>query len=290
MFDGCSLHGSRVFMNLDAVRQMYDFSGRTVVLTGGTGVLGSAMAQSLAACNANVVLLARNLPRAEKLLASFASDQGRHRVLAADVLDRSAVERAGAVVSSEYGRVDCLLNGAGGNDPRATTNAEQPFFDLPAEAFRHVLDLNLLGTLIPTQVFGKLMAAQKAGTILNVSSVSADRPLTRVGAYGVAKAGISNLTRWLAVHMAEEYSPDIRVNAIMPGFFLTEQNRFLLTDRESGSPTARGRKIIDHTPMRRYGSPEDLIGTMLWLLSPASRFVTGIVVPVDGGFTAFGGV
>jgi NAD(P)-dependent dehydrogenase (short-subunit alcohol dehydrogenase family) len=277
-------------MTSDAVRQMYDFTGRTVVLTGGTGVLGSAMAQALASCNANVVLLARNLDRAERLLAGFPVGGGRHRALVADVLDRSAVERAGAAIRADYGRVDGLVNGAGGNHPRATTNPDQAFFDLPAEAFRHVLDLNLVGTLIPTQIFGKLMAEDRSGCIVNVSSVSADRPLTRVGAYGAAKAGISNLTRWLAVHLAEEYSPDLRVNAIMPGFFLTEQNRFLLTERETGAPTARGRRIIDHTPMRRYGTPDDLTGALLWLLSPASRFVTGIVVPVDGGFTAYGGV
>lgn len=272
------------------IGQMYDFSGRTVVLTGGTGVLGSEMARALAGCNANVVLLARNVPRAEQLLQSLGHTKGRHKALAADVLNRASVEEAGAAVRAEYGRVDCLVNGAGGNDPKATTNPEHRFFDIPAEAFQHVVNLNLIGTVIPTQVFGKVMAEQKAGAILNVSSVSADRSLTRVGAYGAAKAGISNLTQWLAIHMAEEYSPDIRVNAIMPGFFLTEQNRFLLTDRETGAPTARGKKIMDHTPMRRYGTPQDLTGALLWLLSPASAFVTGIVVPVDGGFTAYSGV
>lgn len=277
-------------MTSETIREMYDFSGRTVVLTGGTGVLGSEMARSLAGTNANVVLLARNVARAEQLLQSLSGTKGRHKAVAADVLNRAAVEEAGKIVGGEYGRVDCLVNGAGGNDPKATTNPEHRFFDIPAEAFQHVVNLNLLGTVIPTQVFGKFMADQKAGVVLNVSSVSADRSLTRVGAYGAAKAGISNLTQWLAIHMAEEYSPEIRVNAIMPGFFLTEQNRFLLTDRETGAPTPRGKKIMDHTPMRRYGSPEDLTGALLWLLSPASRFVTGIVVPVDGGFTAYSGV
>jgi NAD(P)-dependent dehydrogenase (short-subunit alcohol dehydrogenase family) len=277
-------------MTPESIRELYDFSGRTVVLTGGTGVLGSEMARSLAGCNANVVLLARNVERAEQLLQSFGGGTGRHRALAADVLDGASVQKAGATVREEYGRVDCLVNGAGGNDAKATTNAEHRFFDIPPEAFQHVVNLNLLGTVISTQVFGKFMADQKAGTILNVSSVSADRSLTRVGAYGAAKAAIGNLTQWLAVHMAEEYGPDIRVNAIMPGFFLTEQNRFLLVDRETGAPTARGKKITDHTPMRRYGKPADLIGAMLWLLSPASSFVTGIVVPVDGGFTAYSGV
>jgi len=271
-------------MKADSVVEMYDFSGRTVVLTGGTGVLGSEMARALAACNANLVLLARNVARADALLQSLPPGKGRHKAIAADVLNRGSVEEAGQIVRGEYERVDCLVNGAGGNDPKATTNPEHRFFDIPAEAFQHVINLNLIGTVIATQVFGKIMVEHKSGVILNVSSVSADRSLTRVGAYGAAKAGISNLTQWLAVHMAEEYSPEIR------GFFLTEQNRFLLTDRETGAPTPRGKKIMDHTPMRRYGTPEDLTGALLWLLSPASRFVTGIVVPVDGGFTAYSGV
>lgn len=277
-------------MTFEAISAMYDFSGRTVVMTGGTGVLGSEMARALAGCNAHVVLVGRNLARAEQVIESFGSTKGHHLAIAGDVLDRGSIDDAGRAIIGRYGRVDCLINGAGGNDPRATTNPERPFFDIPAEAFSQVISLNLLGTVIPTQVFGKVMADQKHGNILNVSSVSANRPLTRVGAYAAAKASISNLTQWLAVHMAEEYSPDIRVNAIMPGFFLTEQNRFLLTDRDSGALTARGQKIIAHTPMGRFGSPGDLVGTLLWLLSPASQFVTGVVVPVDGGFTASSGV
>jgi NAD(P)-dependent dehydrogenase (short-subunit alcohol dehydrogenase family) len=248
------------------------------------------MARALALAGANVVLLARHRGRAEDLLRSFAPSSGRHRAVVADALDRQALDQAGKTVVAEYGRVDGLVNGAGGNAPQATTSADHRFFDVPVEAYAHVVNLNLLGTVIPTQVFGRIMADQKEGVIVNVSSVSAERPLTRVGAYGAAKAGVSNLTRWLAVHLAEEYSPAIRVNAIMPGFFLTEQNRFLLTERESGELTARGRTIMNHTPMRRFGSPEDLSGALLWLLSPASAFVTGIVVPVDGGFTASSGV
>jgi NAD(P)-dependent dehydrogenase (short-subunit alcohol dehydrogenase family) len=186
--------------------------------------------------------------------------------------------------------VDCLVNGAGGNHPQATTRPDLSFFDIPEEAFRFVFDLNLLGTIIPCQIFGKQMAEQGDGVILNVSSMSAMRPLTRVVSYSAAKAGVNSFTQWLAVHLAQEYSPRIRVNAIAPGFFLTEQNRFLLTERETGELTARGQSIIAHTPMGRFGEPADLLGTMLWLLSPASAFVTGIVVPVDGGFSAFGGV
>jgi NAD(P)-dependent dehydrogenase (short-subunit alcohol dehydrogenase family) len=269
---------------------MYDFSGRTVVLTGGTGVLGSEMARALAGCHANVVLLARNIARAEELVASFGQSKGRHSCVAADVVDRLAVEAAAKTVLASYGRVDALVNGAGGNDPKATTTPPNGFFDIAPEAFEQVLSLNLLGTVIPTQAFARSMVEHKEGVIVNVSSVSAGRPLTRVAAYAAAKAGISNFTQWLAVHLAQHYSVDLRVNAIMPGFFLTEQNRFLLTEREGGALTERGRKIIEHTPLARFGKPDDLTGTLLWLLSPASRFVTGAVIPVDGGFTAFAGV
>jgi NAD(P)-dependent dehydrogenase (short-subunit alcohol dehydrogenase family) len=277
-------------MTLDDVRALYDFSGRTVVLTGGTGVLGREMASALAGCHANIVLLGRNLARAQDLLGTFGGSKGRHLALLADVLDRKSVDAAAGQVRERYGQVDALVNGAGGNDPKATTNPENRFFDIPAEAFRDVVGLNLLGTVIPSQAFGRQMAEQKEGVILNVSSASAARPLTRVAAYTAAKAGISAFTQWLAVHMAQEYAPAIRVNALMPGFFLTEQNRFLLTDKDTGALTARGKKIIEHTPMARFGSPEDLTGALLWLLSPASRFVTGIVLPVDGGFTAYSGV
>jgi NAD(P)-dependent dehydrogenase (short-subunit alcohol dehydrogenase family) len=193
-------------------------------------------------------------------------------------------------VIAEFGQVDILINGAGGNKPQATTSQDLKFFDLPADAFRWVFDLNMLGTILPTQVFAKMMAEQGSGIILNISSMNAFRPLTRIPAYSAAKAGVSNFTQWLAVHMAQEYSPAIRVYAIAPGFFLTEQNRFLLTEKETGELTARGHTIIQHTPMGRFGTPDDLVGTVLWLVSPASAFVTGIVVPIDGGFSAFSGV
>jgi NAD(P)-dependent dehydrogenase (short-subunit alcohol dehydrogenase family) len=206
------------------------------------------------------------------------------------VLKKDVMQKAADEVVKEFGRIDALINTAGGNNPRATVGPEQTFFDLPEEGIRMASDLNLLGTMIPSQVIGKIMAQQKEGVILNISSMTAFRPLTRVVAYSAAKAAVSNFTQWLAVYMAQEYSPNIRVNAIAPGFFLTEQNRFLLTEKESGALTLRGRKIIEHTPMGRFGDPEDLLGTLLWLLSPASRFVTGIVVPVDGGFSAYAGV
>jgi len=194
------------------------------------------------------------------------------------------------VVLGAYQRVDILINGAGGNKKQATTGAESSFFDLPADAVQWVFNLNFIGTLLPSQVFGKLMAAQKDGNIINISSMNSFRPLTRVPAYSAAKAAISNFTQWLAVHINQEYSPNIRVNALAPGFFLTEQNRFLMTDEKTGELTPRGKAVIGHTPMNRFGDPADLAGTVIWLLSPASSFVTGVVVPIDGGFSAFSGV
>jgi NAD(P)-dependent dehydrogenase (short-subunit alcohol dehydrogenase family) len=276
-------------MNLAELTKMYDFAGRSVVVTGGTGVLGRAMAGALVGCGASVALVARDRGKAERQAAEMGGP-GRAIVVEADVLDADALRRAADEVAREFGRVDCLLNGAGGNHPSATTKPELSFFDLPLDALRFVFDLNMLGTIIPCQVFGRLMAERGEGVVLNVSSMSAVRPLTRVVGYSAAKAGVNSFTQWLAVHLARECSPRIRVNAIAPGFFLTEQNRFLLTDEKTGGLTARGRSIIDHTPMGRFGEPDDLLGAVLWLLSPASAFVTGVVVPVDGGFSAFGGV
>lgn len=279
-------------MNLTELSKMYDFNGRTVVVTGGTGVLGQAMVRAIVGCGANVALVARNPEKAAPQIAALAEldAPGRAVVFTADVLDAGSLREAAQGIVKEFGRIDALLNGAGGNHPGATTNPQQKFFDLPEDALRFVFDLNMLGTIIPSQVFGRLMAEQGEGVILNVSSMSAVRPLTRVLGYSAAKAGVNSFTQWLAVHLATEYSPHIRVNAIAPGFFLTEQNRFLLTDKETGALTPRGQSIIAHTPMGRFGEPEDLLGTLLWLLSPASNFVTGVVVPVDGGFSAFGGV
>jgi NAD(P)-dependent dehydrogenase (short-subunit alcohol dehydrogenase family) len=276
-------------MNLNDLSKMYDFTGRSVVITGGTGVLGREMAKALVGCGANVALLARNKGKADSLLSAM-SGPGRAIVVPGDVLQRDTLQQAAQAVTAEFGRIDALINGAGGNQPQATTRPDLSFFDLPEDALRYVSDLNFLGTLLPCQAFAKQMVAQGEGVILNVSSMAAMRPLTRVLAYSAAKAAVSNLTQWLSVHLAREYSPRIRVNAIAPGFFLTEQNRFLLTEKETGQLTARGKSIIEHTPMGKFGQPEDLLGAVLWLLSPASAFVTGIVVPVDGGFSAFGGV
>ena len=206
------------------------------------------------------------------------------------VLDKKQLEDAAKEITAAFGKVDILINGAGGNKKDATTSDSLPFFDLPAEAIRGVFDLNFLGTLLPSQVFGKDMAKNGSGVILNVSSMNALRPLTKICGYSAAKAAVSNFTQWLAVHINQNYSKDIRVNAIAPGFFLTEQNRFLLTDEKTGQLTLRGETIIGHTPMGRFGNPDDLTGTVLWLVSDAAKFVTGVVVPVDGGFSAFSGV
>jgi NAD(P)-dependent dehydrogenase (short-subunit alcohol dehydrogenase family) len=268
----------------------YDFAGRTIAITGGGGVLCSEMARALAACQANVVILDRDVGLAEKTLATLVGTKGNHKAAFIDVLDKVAIQKAADGIVAEYGKIDGLINGAGGNNPKATTNPEQSFFDIPADALQFVSNLNLQGTILPSQVFARVMTNQKEGVILNISSMNAFRPLTRIPAYSAAKAAVSNFTQWLAVHLAQEYSPNIRVNAIAPGFFLTDQNRFLLTDKATGALTARGHKIIDHTPMARFGGPEDLVGATLWLLSPASQFVTGIVVPIDGGFSAYSGV
>lgn len=279
-------------MNQQELIKLYDFSGRSLIVTGGTGVLCSAMARALVGCGANVAVIARTPAKGDDLLASLASisGQGRAIIVEGDVLKQETLEKVAGQVLAEFGRIDGLINGAGGNSPGATTRPDLTFFNLPEEALRNVFDVNLLGTILPCQVFARHMAEQGEGVILNISSMSAIRPLTRVVGYSAAKAGVSNFTQWLAVYLARLYSPRIRVNALAPGFFVTEQNRRLLIDEKSGETTERGRSIIAHTPMGRFGDPEDLLGAALWLLSPAAAFVTGIVVPVDGGFSAFGGV
>jgi NAD(P)-dependent dehydrogenase (short-subunit alcohol dehydrogenase family) len=276
-------------MDIQTLRSYYDYSGRTAVVTGGSGVLCSALCRILAAAGARVAILDLNAAAAENLAAEIRSAGGEALSFACDVLDKTSLEAAAQQVQAAFGRIDILINGAGGNKPQATTNPEATFFDLPADALRWVIDLNLMGVVLPSQVFGKIMAGQKSGAVLNISSMNSYRPLTRIPAYSAAKAAVSNFTQWLAVYMAQNYSPEMRVNAIAPGFLVGEQNRRLLLN-EDGSLTGRGRAILDHTPMGRFGVPEDLFGAVLWLLSPAAAFVTGIVVPIDGGFSAYSGV
>lgn len=277
-------------MNLETVTQWYNFSGRTVLITGGAGILGGEMACALVACGANVAVLDRDPSLADRLMDRLTGGPGCSTVVYGDVLKPDTLVQAEEAVRAEFGPVDTLINAAGGNSPGGTTGADVSFFDLPPDGLRFVTELNLVGTMIPCQVFGRGMAERGHGVILNISSMAALQPLTRVVGYSAAKAGVSNFTQWLAVHIAQEYSPRIRVNALAPGFFLTEQNRFLLTDEATGDLTARGRTVVDNTPMRRFGDPQELLGVTLWLLSDAASFVTGIVVPVDGGFSAFSGV
>lgn len=269
---------------------LFDLQGRTAAITGGGGVLCGSIAKHLAAAGMNVAVLDLKLEAAEQVAKDITDTGGKAVAVHANVLKRDSVEQALALCQDAFGHVDALINGAGGNHPDATTGPDKPFFDLPIEAFGKTLDLNILGTVLPCQVFGKPMIEKNSGVILNVSSMNAFRPLTKIPAYSAAKSGVKNFTEWLAVHMCQEYSPSIRVNAIAPGFLLTKQNRFLLVDEKTGDMTPRGRSIIDHTPMGRYGDSDDLYGTVTWLLSDAAKFITGITVPIDGGFSAFSGV
>ncbi len=277
-------------MDKEYLTSLFGLSKKVAVVTGGGGVLCGSMCRALAYAGAQVMVLDLLEPAARRVAGEIASSGGLAIPWQADALDRGNLEKVCGGVVEEFGRVDILINGAGGNKPQATTSPELPFFDLPQEAFQGVFNLNFTATLLASQVFGKVMARQSEGVILNVSSMNSFRPLTRVPAYSAAKAAVSNFTQWLAVHLSQNYSPRIRVNALAPGFFLTEQNRYLLTEKETGNLTARGKSIIDHTPMNRFGTPEDLIGAVLWLLSPAGRFVHGAVIPIDGGFSAYSGV
>ncbi len=277
-------------MKTEELTRFYDFRDKVAVVTGGAGVLCGEIACCLAELGARVAVLDISPERADIWKPRLDEAGSEYRVLPCDVLRPESIQSAAAEIRSSFGSVDFLINGAGGNHPKATTSEETPFFDLPPDAMRFVFELNLLGAILPSQVFGRIMAEQDEGLILNVSSMNAFRPLTRIAAYSAAKAGVSNFTQWLAVHMATQYSPRIRVNAIAPGFFLTEQNRFLLIDEKTGGLTPRGQAILDHTPAGRFGHPRDLLGAVLWLLSPASEFVTGVVLPIDGGYQAFGGI
>jgi NAD(P)-dependent dehydrogenase (short-subunit alcohol dehydrogenase family) len=268
---------------------------KTIVITGGAGVLGTAFTRSLAGQGAKIAIIGRNFEKAEALANEIRNNGGQAIGISADVCDEESLKIAHKTINDNFGKIDILVNGAGGNHPGGITadvaydsaaNGLKTFFDLDAAGIRYVFDLNFMGTLLPTKIFAADMAARKDCCIVNISSMTAFHPLTKVPAYSAAKAAISNFTQWLAVYFAKE---GIRVNALAPGFFLTEQNRSLLTNTD-GSLTERGNKIISQTPMERFGDPQDLISTLLWLCDPASRFVTGIVVSVDGGFSAYSGV
>jgi len=277
-------------MNNRPADTLFDLSGKVAVVTGGAGVLCAALSRGLALEGVKVALLDVNRQGMDRLTKEINLADGEAMGIECDVCDHASIKSAAQQVMAAWGRVDFLINGAGGNSPQATTKADLSFFDLPDNALEWVVELNLFGTMLVSQVFGRIMADQQNGIILNISSMNAFRPLTRIPAYSAAKAAVSNFTQWLAVHMALEYSPDIRVNAIAPGFFLTDQNHYLLINKDNGELTERGQAVITHTPMKRFGSPDDLLGVVLWLLSPASSFVTGIVVPIDGGFSAYSGV
>jgi NAD(P)-dependent dehydrogenase (short-subunit alcohol dehydrogenase family) len=277
---------------VEQVQELFSLAGKVAVVTGATGVLGSEMARSLARCGASVAVLGRREERANRVAGEIEVAGGEALALPADVLHTDQLEGARDALIERWGRVDILVNAAGGNVPGATLSDGVNVFQLPEKALRQVMDLNFLGTLLPSQVFGAAMVegAQKPeGCIVNISSMAASKTLTNVVGYSAAKAAVDNFTRWLAVELARRYGPGLRVNAIAPGFFIGEQNRNLLLD-EDGSPSQRGQTIIEHTPAGRFGEPKELGGTLIWLCSPASAFVTGIVVPVDGGFSAFSGV
>jgi NAD(P)-dependent dehydrogenase (short-subunit alcohol dehydrogenase family) len=275
----------------------FNLSGKVAVITGGAGIICSTMAKALASKGVKTVILDLNKAAAEKVAAQIEKEFKTPSFgISASVLDKTSLEAALKAVNDKFGPVNILLNGAGGNSPAATTKVEQmngsenpedTFFGLQTEAFDKVFDLNFKGTLLPTMVFAADMVKNKSGVIVNISSMNSYRPLTKIPAYSAAKSAVNNFTQWLAVHFSKT---GIRVNAIAPGFLLTSQNRFLLVDEKTGESTPRTKKILNSTPMERFGTPEEMTGTLLYLVSDLSRFVTGVVIPVDGGFSAYSGV
>ncbi len=271
------------------LEELFGLKSKVAIVTGGTGVLGSAMCKSMAKAGAAVVILGRRKEAADNLAKEIIRSGGNAIGVSADVLNKQQLEDAKKLVLDKFGTIDILVNCAGGNMPGAVIMPDKTFLDLKIDDFQKVVDLNLTGTVLPAQIFGEVLVNNKQGVIINISSMTAIRPLTRVVGYGAAKAAISNFTQWLAVEMAKKFGEGIRVNAIAPGFFLTEQNRNLLTNPD-GSLTDRGQSIIKGTPFGRFGEPDELCGTLLWLCSDASKFVSGIVVAVDGAFSAYAGV
>lgn len=267
----------------------FNVKNKVAIITGSTGVLGGAMARGLAAAGAKVGILGRREERAKTVAREIVDAGGSAMALPCDVLDREQLEGVRDNVLKEWGQIDILINAAGGNVATATIMPDQSVFDMPGEAFNSVVNLNLSGSVLPTLVLGEALAKQGSGCIINISSMAAQRVLTRVVGYSSAKAAIDIFTKWMSVELAQKHGSGLRVNAIAPGFFVGDQNRALLLN-EDGSLTSRGQQIIDHTPMGRFGEPDELIGTALWLCSDASKFVTGVVIPVDGGFSAYSGV
>jgi NAD(P)-dependent dehydrogenase (short-subunit alcohol dehydrogenase family) len=277
--------------------ELYSLGDRVAIVTGGSGVLGRAMARGLARAGASVGILGRRRAHLDPVVEEIQEAGGAAIALPADVLSKEQLEIARDAALQRWGKIDILVNAAGGNVPAATLTDAATIFDLPEDAIRQVLDLNVLGTWLPSQVFGEALVRQRArtpegggrGCIVNISSMAAQRAMTRVGGYGAAKAAVENLTRWMAVELARKHGAGLRVNAIAPGFFVGDQNRDLLITAD-GTLTARGQAILAHTPAGRFGDPDDLVGTLTWLCSPSAGFVNGVVVPIDGGFSAFSGV
>ena len=276
-----------------------DLKNKVCVITGGGGVIGTSLATGLASVGAKIVILDLYQDRADNIASNIAKASGVEAIgVESNVLNKELLLKAREDILDKFGQIDILINGAGGNSPKATTELEfiddsvmgeldKTFFGLEEEAFKNVFDLNFMGTLLPSMVFAREMVERKSGVILNISSMNSFRPLTKIPAYSAAKASINNFTEWLSVHFAKA---GVRVNGIAPGFFITNQNRFLLIEENTGELTPRGKKIISGTPMGKFGEPDDLIGTVLYLLSDLSNFVTGVTIPIDGGFNAYSGV
>ncbi|MGM9554101.1 MAG: SDR family oxidoreductase [Faecousia sp.] len=267
----------------------FDISGQVAVITGAGGIICGKMAQEMAKKGVKVALLDLFVENAQKIADEINADGGEAIAVKANVLDRESLEQARENVLSRFGRVDILINGAGGNKKEATVSPELDFFHLNVDAFKWVFDLNVTGAVLTTMVFGELLAKQGSGNVINIASMATYHPLTNTVAYCGAKAAVANFTEWMATHFNQNYSKNIRVNAIAPGFLLTTQNRFLMQN-EDGTPTARGERVLNKTPMGRYGEPEEMAGPVIWLCSEAASFVNGAVIPVDGGFSAFWGI
>ncbi len=268
----------------------FDITGQVAVITGAGGIICGTMAREMAKKGAKIALLDLFVESAQKIADEINANGGDAIAVKANVLERESLEAARDEVIAHFGHIDILINGAGGNKPQATVSADRDFFNLDMAAFKWVFDLNVTGAVLTTMVFGELLAKQGHGNVINIASMSSYHPLTNTAAYCGAKAAVANFTEWMATHFNQNYSNNIRVNAIAPGFLLTNQNRFLLTKEEDGSPTPRGERVLAKTPMGRYGEPEEMVGPVIFLCSEAASFVNGAVLPVDGGFSSYWGV